>query len=129
MRYIKTYNIFEKLDFDEFKNNIQELLYPLSDAGYDVRIFNTLSSENYDITIRVVEYTDEFLCINEFIDDFDTMYDYAKSEGFDIVVRYVIEEESHQNVESYKFFREFIDRKGKLYVRNLNFSVIKNNKI
>lgn len=128
MRYIKTYKIFEKLDFDEFKGNITEILYPISDVGYNIRFFTPVLNDNHSITIRIVELGDNSLCVNDFIDEFDQLNDYIKSEGFDLVIRYAIglidKVSPLKRIDKYNDFRKFIDTKI-VYAKSLILSINK----
>jgi hypothetical protein len=128
MKYLKRFNeSVNKSNVDDIKENIKDILLPISDMGYEVSITddrNLDADPTYFIRtgkfyIRVVSYTDTPLKMNdEVTDEFIRMKEYLESSGFNSVESIYVREGSNYRFE--EDFNEFIILE-EVILRNLLF--------
>jgi ERCC4-related helicase len=135
MRHLKLYENFES-SYDDIKETIKDILLPISDMGYDIRVseipsaidalkyhqnrgtYNVLPKD--ELSIRVVNYTDNPLFISsDVLSEFNRLKDYLETEGFNQVIVYYVRLNSTTQHASY--YEEFIDKLESDYFRNLLF--------
>ena len=128
MKYLKRFNeSVNKSNVDDIKENIKDILLPISDMGYEISITddrNLDADPTYFIRtgkfyIRVVSYTDTPLKMNdEVTDEFIRMKEYLESSGFNSVESIYVREGSNYRFE--EDFNEFIILE-EVILRNLLF--------
>ncbi len=85
MNYLKTYNLFESLTYNQILENIEDILLSISDMGYNIQT-KLIKDYNYHIFVNIVDYQDyevgplEFT--NEVEDDFDRLCEFVTENGF-----------------------------------------------
>lgn len=113
MKYLKRFNESVNKSNVDIKENIKDILLPISDMGYEISITddrNLDADPTYFIRtgkfyIRVVSYTDTPLKMNdEVTDEFIRMKEYLESSGFNSVESIYVREGSN-----YRFEEDFSD--------------------
>lgn len=128
MKYIKSFNE-SSLTYNQTKQNIEDILLPISDLGYDIDV-NLEKGDVNKFYVRVVSYTDTALeWSNEIEEEFDRLELFVKSNDFDITeVLYVLEEKdgrvfnrSNRIGSSYGVFKERVKSHDTNKIVNLLF--------
>jgi hypothetical protein len=112
MKYLKRFNeSVNKSNVDDIKENIKDILLPISDMGYEVSVTDdvdfrfSFEGELTGVIIRVVRYTDTPLKMNDEVkDEFIRMVDYLESLGINSVKAIYVREGSN-----YRFEEDFSD--------------------
>lgn len=97
MKFIKSYKIFENIDSDEsyilLKEDIEDILNPLSDRGYNIEItpIGTSKLDRFPVLIiRIVSYLDKPLNVLDYKIEFDRLYNLLIETGYNnIIAKYV----------------------------------------
>lgn len=79
MRYLKKYTLFENNDYKNILEDINDILLPIKDLGYNNITVKLIKDYNYIIFINIVDYDNEPLIFNEDIEyEFDRLFDYLE---------------------------------------------------
>lgn len=79
MRYLKKYTLFENNDYKNILEDINDILLPIKDLGYNNIKVELIKDYNYIIFINIVDYDNEPLVFNEDIEyEFDRLFDYLE---------------------------------------------------
>lgn len=79
MRYLKKYTLFENNDYKNILEDIYDILLPIKDLGYNNIKVKLIKDYNYIIFINIVDYDNEPLMFNEYIEyEFDRLFDYLE---------------------------------------------------
>lgn len=79
MRYLKKYTLFENNDYKNILEDINDILLPIKDLGYNNIKVKLIKDYNYIIFINIVDYDNEPLVFNEDIEyEFDRLFDYLE---------------------------------------------------
>lgn len=79
MRYLKKYTLFENNDYKNILEDINDILLPIKDLGYNNITVKLIKDYNYIIFINIVDYDNEPLIFNEYIEyEFDRLFDYLE---------------------------------------------------
>jgi hypothetical protein len=84
MRYIKRYNLFESLTYNQIVENIKDILLPISDLGYDNIEVKLVKDYNYYIFVNIINYKDTPLSFVEIEDDILRLNDFVNNNGFEV---------------------------------------------
>ena len=127
MKYLKRFNeSIDKSNFDDIKENIKDILLPISDMGYEISVVygGDFNGELTCLNIRVVRYTDPTLKMNDEVEDeFIRMKEYLELSGFNLVdVLYVREGDNYQFTEDFNDFiiLEEVELKNLVFVAKVN---------
>ena len=127
MKYLKRFNeSVNKSNVDDIKENIKDILLPISDMGYEVSVTDDVdfNGELTCLNIRVVRYTDPTLKMNDEVEDeFIRMKEYLELSGFNLVdVLYVREGDNYQFTEDFNDFiiLEEVELRNLVFVAKVN---------
>jgi hypothetical protein len=109
MKYLKRFNESVNKSNVDIKENIKDILLPISDMGYEISVIDDADQYYFDdypcLIIRVVRYTDTPLKMNDEVkDEFIRMVDYLESLGINSVKAIYVREGSN-----YRFEEDFSD--------------------
>ena len=84
MKYLKRFN---ESNTDDIIENVNDILLPINDMGYDISVKHyIINGDTNQLIIRVVTYVDKpLLIIDEVKEEFIRMRDYLHSEGYNSI--------------------------------------------
>jgi hypothetical protein len=128
MKYIKEYKIFESSSIEDMINDIEDILLPISDMGYNPYV-QEIQDPN-DIVIRIVSYGDKLLEVTDEVkSEFDRLNDYLESRGYSISLVRGVREGTNLNKfpmgldSTYDEFSKYLERSLEKSFQNLLFVV------
>lgn len=84
MKYLKRFN---ESNTDNIIENVNDILLPINDMGYDISVKDyIINGDTNQLIIRVVTYVDKPLLITDDVkEEFIRMRDYLHSEGYNSI--------------------------------------------
>ncbi len=95
MRYLNKYKHYkESIDYDSILQNIEDILLPIKDLGYNIKV-ELVKDYEYYIFVNIINYDNEPLLFNEYIvSDFDRLFEYLLKNSIEINLIYYKKVES-----------------------------------